>query len=318
MTDRDNRSLDSNSLDNERELALIQAEQLIEFGKFELEQSNHEQALQHYRGALSTYRSNKDSNGEARAMSAIANVFRSQGLFDQAIALFEQAIAILEKAGDKRNQASCLGNLAVIFLTQGQKSRALKLFGEAITIHRELGNKRSEAITIGNMGAMYQTDGQHGQAIEHFSEAIRILQEVGDLSNQGACLGNMGDALFNIGRYEEAESAFRQAIEICDETYPMAAGAFRGSLALSLAQQRRFDEAATLFKIGEVQVETQPDEHAKFICKKGLASQMEGRFEDARAALLTAEAMAVQLQTDTDSEVNQMIATLQTAIDPEA
>ena len=80
----------------------------------------------------------------------------------------------------------------------------------------------------------------------------------------------------------------------------------------------KFDEATTLFKVGELQVEAQPDEHSKFICKKGLASQLEGQTEHARAALRIAEKMAIQLQTDGDSQVNQMIATLQASIDEQA
>ncbi|MGB0639530.1 MAG: tetratricopeptide repeat protein, partial [Myxococcota bacterium] len=281
----------------------------------ELEQSNHEQARQHYQEALSTYRSHKDPNGEARAMSAIANVCRAQGQFNQAIDLFEQAIEVLHTVGDKRNQASSMGNLAVIYLTLGQKNRALTLFGQALTIHREMGNKRSEGITIGNMGSMYQTEGQHGQAIEYFEQAIGILGEIGDMPNQASCLGNMGDALFHIGQYKEAESAFWKAINICDDTFPMAAGAFRGSLALMLAQQGRSDESDTLFQIGESQVKVRPDEHAKFICKRGLVSTLKGNTNEARADLQTAKEISIQLQTDHDSEVNQLISKLQTIVE---
>jgi tetratricopeptide (TPR) repeat protein len=318
MTDHDAPNSKKEAFENERSLALMQAEQLLEFGNLEIEQSDHEQALLCYREALETYRTHHDQNGEARAMSAIANVYRSQGLFDQAIKLFEQSIEVFKRVGDKRKQASSLGNLAVIYLTQGQKGRALELFGQAITIHRDVGNKRSEGITIGNMGALYQTDGQHEQAIEHFDRANRILQEVGDMVNQGSCLGNMGDALFNIGRYDEAESALRKAINICDDTFPMAAGAFRGSLALMLAQQGRLDETSKLFQAGEPQVAPRPDEYAKFICKKGLVSHMNGAIEETQEALRAAKKLAAQLQTDDDSEVNQLIAKLQATVEPEA
>ena len=72
-----------------------------------------------------------------------------------------------------------------------------------------------------------------------------------------------------LDRLDEAEAVFREAIPIGDDDLSCAAGAFRGSLALLLAQQGQHDEAQALLEAGEPQVESFPQEHAKFLCKKG-------------------------------------------------
>ena len=78
--------------------------------------------------------------------------------------------------------------------------------------------------------------------------------------------------------------ALRKAISIGDRTFPVAGGAFRGSLALLLAKQDQLEQSQTLLDTGELQVENYPEEHAKFLCKKGQVCHIGGDAEgvDAR------------------------------------
>ena len=70
------------------------------------------------------------------------------------------------------------------------------------------------------------------------------------------------------------------------------------------------DEAQALLEAGEPQVESTPEEHAKFLCKKGQVCHIAGDAEGARAALVQAQGMAAELKVRDDSEVGQAVAAL--------
>ena len=104
--------------------------------------------------------------------------------------------------------------------------------------------------------------------------------------------------------------AFREAIDQCNHTFPVAAGAFRGTLALLLAQADQFDEAMSLLECGEPQVEPMPEEHAKFLCRKGQVQHMSGRAQPARESLQKAREIADTLTVTENSEVSQAVTAL--------
>ena len=135
----------------------------------------------------------------------------------------------------------------------------------------------------------------------HYTQSLAIAREIGNKRSEGIDLGNLGDALVKLNRLDEAEAVFREAIPIGDDVFPVAAGAFRGSLSLLLAQQGQHDEAQALLEAGEPQVESRPEEHAKFLCKKGHVYHMAGDAEGARASLVQAQGMAVELKVSDDS-----------------
>jgi tetratricopeptide (TPR) repeat protein len=134
------------------------------------------------------------------------------------------------------------------------------------------------------------------------------------MSNLGSYLGNLGDTLFELKRLDEAEIAFQQAIANCDDTFPAAAGAFRGSLALLMAQDGQLDEALVLLEKGEAQIVVFPEEHAKFLCKKGQAQLLAGQLPAARASLTQARTLTSGLHLGESREISSAIAQLESLL----
>jgi tetratricopeptide (TPR) repeat protein len=336
--------------DAEREEALIEAERLKELGTIEEQQSRYGEALKCYGAALEIFRAHANRTGEGKVLGNLGLVYRAQEQYELAIAHHTQALAIAREIGDKRIEGSHLGNLGIVYQAQGKYELAIGHFTRSIAIAREIGVRRTEGMQLGNLGLVYQAQGQHDQAIAHYNESITIAREIGDkriegsqlgnLGNvyqaqgqyhqavehctqsiaiareigikrtEGIQLGNLGDALFELEQYDGAEAAFRQAIAIGNQTFPAAAGAFSASLALLLAKQGKLDEAQALLEVGEPQVEARPEEHAKFLCKKGQVCHMAGDAEGARAALVQAQAVATELKVTDHSAVCRAIAEL--------
>ena len=115
--------------------------------------------------------------------------------------------------------------------------------------------------------------------------------------------------VYTQGDLDAAESHLRQAIPICDDVWPAAAGAFRGSLALVRARRGAFDEARDLFAKGEAQVRgVYALELGKLICKKARVEHMAGEPDAAAAALAEAEAIATNLGGGSDSELARALS----------
>jgi tetratricopeptide (TPR) repeat protein/serine/threonine protein kinase len=332
---------------DDREYALIEAARLLELGAIEQSESNYAEAEGCFRKAREIFQKHGDRTGEGEAIGNLGNVYQEQGKHDWAIEHFTQAINISREFGNKGSEGIHLGNLGTVYQHQGQHDRAINHYTQAIDIAREIGDKRSEGVQLGNLGGVYRQQGRHDKAVEHYTQAIEIAKEVGNKSIEGTMvgnlgllyreqgqhdkaveyytlaldifraignkrlegifLGNLGDMLSQQNRLEEAEDAFRKSISITDETFPPAAGAFRGSLALLLAQQGQFDEAQALLKIGEPQVATHPSELAKFLCKKGQVQRLADEPEAAQNSLDQAKAIATEHNFGDDGEVAQAI-----------
>ncbi len=127
---------------------------------------------------------------------------------------------------------------------------------------------------------------------------------------EGVWLGNLGDALLSSNQIDEAQSSLEQAIGLGDQTFPVAAGSYRGSLALLFAQQERHQEAYQLLDTGEPQVRNSPEEHAKFLCKKGKVFLLTGNAAKGQKACEEAQAIAAQLNVSADSEISRSISEL--------
>ena len=207
-------------------------------------------------------------------------------------------------------EAERLKELGTIEEQQSRYGEALKCYGAALEIFRAHANRTGEGKVLGNLGLVYRAQEQYELAIAHHTQALAIAREIGEKRSEGINLGNLGDALFKLEQFDEAETAFREAFAVCDEAIPAGAGAFRGSLALLLAQQGKIAEARDLLEVGEPQVESYPEEHAKFLCKKGQVCQLVGDADGARAARKQAQGIVAELKVTEDSEVGQAVAEL--------
>jgi tetratricopeptide (TPR) repeat protein/predicted ATPase/serine/threonine protein kinase len=299
----------------DRTFALLEAERLLELGNIEEAESKYAEAERCYLSALELSQQHSHRAGEGEAIGCLGLIYQNQGQHDRAVEHFTQAVDIAREIGDKHGEGTHLGNLGNGYKLQGQYDRAIEHFTQAINIAREIGGKLIEGSNLGNLGGVYQEQGQYDRAAEHFTQAINIAREIGDKINEGISLGNLGDILFQQKRLEEAEDTYRKAISICDETKYAAAGAFRGSLALLLAQQDQFDEAHDLLESGEPQVVAHPEEYAKFLYKKGQVQLLTGESEAAQKSLDQAKALVVEHKFENDVEVAQAISDLEALLE---
>jgi tetratricopeptide (TPR) repeat protein len=274
------------------------------------------EALECYRQALEIAREVGNRRGEGHALGGLAVLHREQGRIPEALEHHHQTLAIAREVGNRRGEGHTLGGLAVLHREQGRIPEALEHFHQAIEIAREVGNRLSEGHTLGGLAILHCEQGHVAEALEHHHQSLAIIREVGDRRQEGLALGNLGDLLLLQGDSQSAETHLLQAIPICDETWSVAAGVFRGSLALLRAQQGAFDEARALLDKGEPQVRgVYKLELGKLLCKKARVEQLAGDLGVAAAALAEAESIDIELGSDPDAELSKLLAETRAALD---
>jgi tetratricopeptide (TPR) repeat protein len=217
--------------------------------------------------------------------------------------------------GDRRIEGITLGNLALLHHDQGHNPETLECYSQALAIHREVGSRLYEGNILGGLALYHHDQGNIPEALEHYSRALAIHREVGNRRFEGVALGNLGDLLSSQGDLQSAEASLRGAIAIGDETLPVAAGAFRGSLALIRAQQGALDEARELLEMGESQVRgVYQLELGKLLCKKARVEHLAGDPSASATALAEAESIADELKIGPESDLGQLIVEAREAI----
>ena len=92
--------------EEERELALIKAERLMELGWIEFEEAHYDKALVCLQDALAHFKSHGSRAGEGSAFGNLGAVYQNQGKFDQALAHYNQALAIHREVGNHRAEGT--------------------------------------------------------------------------------------------------------------------------------------------------------------------------------------------------------------------
>jgi predicted ATPase/Tfp pilus assembly protein PilF len=289
---------------------------LSSLGDLHRRQGRMPEAQEHVEAAITLAREVGDRRHEGHRLGNLGNLAREQGRMAEAQAHYEAAITIAREVGDRRNEGIQLGNLSILHRAQGPIPEAQAHMESAITIARELGDRRNESVWLGHLGILHRAQGRMPEAQAHYEAAITIAREVGDRRNEGVWLGNLGDLLLDQGDWELAAQRFEEAVRIGDETWPVIAGAFRGSLALIKARAGELDQARALLTRGEEQLRgVYALELGKLLCKRGQVEHGAGYLAAAHAALTEAETIATELGLTPDSELDKLVADLRRLLD---
>ena len=296
--------------EEEREIALIEGEHLMESGQVDRQQNRFEDAENAFNKALTLFKQLGDPLGQGKALGNLGTVYQYQGQLEQAVSCYRQSLAIAENFGNQRSAAICRGNIAGILHAKGQVGEAINEFERAISLVQQIGDKIHEGHFIGNLGTCYQCKGELDEALRFFSKARSVAQDIGDRRSEGIQLGNLGDIYLKQGRLENAAEALQKAIQISQDVMPVAAGAFRGSLGLVVALSGDLEGAHAILDAGEVLVKPMQVEYAKFLCKKGRVCHIGGDAKRADSALQQAKRIAEEMKLPDESELSQAIAEL--------
>jgi serine/threonine protein kinase/Tfp pilus assembly protein PilF len=193
----------------------------FELGKALIMKNDLDAALPELQGALESYRSIGNKEGEAAVLNAIGVLYKNRNEFAEAIAQYEASIAIKEELGDKRGVAASLGNIGTIYEIMGDRDRALEVLERSLEIKREIGDKLGISTALAKIGHIYQYLGRNDEALAYVEHSYEIREELGSKHLMASSLSDLGYIYSMMGNYDKSLDMEHRALalqrEIGDE-----------------------------------------------------------------------------------------------------
>ncbi len=199
---------------------------------------------------LKLARASKDSQLEAKALTALGMAYRSTENFAAAEECLQQALTLFKGNKEWTAHAFCLVSLAFVPGPQ-QAERGLSLALEALEISRRAGDRRLESQLL-VMTSFFPRD---AAAKRRYAElALSIARELGLRETTAVCLNFLSLIYLHLGLYETAHHYIQQSIDMGrkanHEVLVAASLETQARVALAMADfegaERAFDESLAL------------------------------------------------------------------------
>ena len=158
-----------------------------------------------------------DRETEGRGYVLLGSIFNSLGEYVQAKEHYEKALAIAEKIGDREIEAASYQNLGAMFDSLGEYVKAREHYQKALAIAKKIGDRKIEAASYGNLGNTFNSLGEYVKAKEHCEKALAIAEKIGDRKIEAASYGNLANTFHSLGEYIQAKEHCVKALEIAEK-----------------------------------------------------------------------------------------------------
>lgn len=233
-----------------------------------------------------------------RLPSALHEILRGQGHWEQAETLHQIALDTATVTGDRLGQADALVYLAKLRDLRGQLEPATELLRQALTLYRALGERLGEAYTHFCLGDVQQSEGRYEAAIDSCRAALAIYQEAGDLPGQANALVRLAFVQQLAGHTDQATENLPPALDLFRTLGDrVGLGNVHFNLGLIGEKTGRYEDAARNHDASISQFRAMGNRFCQANAHQGLglAQEAMGRYEEAaenhRAALEILRAM---------------------------
>ena len=172
------------------------------------------EAVELYETAINIAKEMGDRENEAYANNMLGTISYHLGDYDKAKEYLEKAVAIRIQIGDKNGEASSYGNLGTVSKSLGQYDKAKEYLEKALAIKKQIGHKNGEASSYQNLGTVFQSLGQYDKAKEYLEKALAIQIQIGDKDGEATSYGNLGTVFKSLGQYDKAKEYLEKALAI--------------------------------------------------------------------------------------------------------
>jgi tetratricopeptide (TPR) repeat protein len=196
-----------------------------------------------------------DNSDVARLLNNLAEVYITQGRYDDAEPLQKRALAIREQVlgRDHPDVAESLNNLANLYQIKGRYADAEPLYVRVLANYEKAprgANYPSIATPLNNLARLYWTQGRYAEAETLDKRALEVREKAFGPNHPDVAesLNNLALVYDNQGRYSDAEPFYKRALAIFEKAlgpdHPSVAISLSNLAAIYLAQGRYSDAEA--------------------------------------------------------------------------
>lgn len=153
------------------------------------------------------------SGKQARALGLMADIFRAQGNYRQALLRLSEARAILgENPQTDRDISAWLYILSGLNnMSLGDYDSSRRDFYEAYQIYAQTGDAAGRAIAANRLGTIATMNAQYNEAENYLQESLKIAKQLGDRHAMAGALLNLGEIQRLQGKPEAARPLYYES-----------------------------------------------------------------------------------------------------------
>lgn len=160
--------------------------------------------IQLCREALRLFEKSQDDKGILDSHTAMANYYRRNDNYEEALKHSIQALRVSEKLADNEARAESLYTIGNIYLRLPDYEKALEYLKNAVAIEKQTEKKERIAHYLNSVGLAYNALGQYGRALENYNDALNRYTQQDNTYGVGHALLNIGMTYKNMGEYQQA------------------------------------------------------------------------------------------------------------------
>ncbi|MFO1311116.1 MAG: tetratricopeptide repeat protein [Burkholderiales bacterium] len=150
--------------------------------------------------------------GVARVLHLAGTVAAQRGDYAKAVENYDASLAIRERAGDKASMASLLSNLGVVAEYRGDYDGARRFHERALELRSEIGDRSAIGVSMNNLGMIAVLQKRFDEARDCFQGSMLLNREVGDAWMVAICNNNLGNATRGLGDYAAARRHYAESL----------------------------------------------------------------------------------------------------------
>ena len=152
------------------------------------------------------------SDGEGQVLQQAGTVAAQRGDYDSARARYLESIAIREELHDTKSLGSLYSNLAIVDEYGGDYAAARTHNEQALALRSEAGDRWGIGVSLNNLAMIALHEGALAEARSRLEEALRLLREVGDTWMLAIGQNNLGNATRDLGDHTAARENYAASL----------------------------------------------------------------------------------------------------------
>jgi class 3 adenylate cyclase/tetratricopeptide (TPR) repeat protein len=175
-------------------------------------QGRYDEAADGLQAAEREFSAVGDDSGVGRVLHLAGTLAAQQGRYADARAKYEASMEIRRRVGDTASEAALLSNLAVVAEYEGNYAAARTLNEQSLELRRTVGDRWALGVSHNNLGMVALLQNDLDDAREQFGEALRLNLEVGDGWMVAIARNNLANTELRRGDLAAAGPHFEQAL----------------------------------------------------------------------------------------------------------
>jgi len=153
-----------------------------------------------------------DEAGVGKVLHLTGTVAAQRGDYPKALTNYEASLAIRERLDDKASMGSLLSNLGVIAEYQGDYAGSRAFHERALALRTDIGDRWAIAVSMTNLGMIAVLQKRFDEARDWFQRSMLLNREVGDTWMVAICHNNLGNATRGLGEFDEAREHYADSL----------------------------------------------------------------------------------------------------------